>query len=69
MRVRLTLLGLLAYASAAWASEIRLTDGFVHRDVTILNRDEANLQVKASNGIITLPIAEVEAMSVGKRQA
>jgi general secretion pathway protein E len=62
MRPRLTLLGLLVFASAAWASEVRLTNGQVERDVTILNRNETNLELKVSYGNILVPLNKVEAI-------
>jgi general secretion pathway protein E len=62
MRALLTLLGLLALASAAWASEVRLTNGQFYPNVRILHRDETNLEVKVSYGVIRLPVADVESI-------
>ncbi len=59
MRLRLTLLGLVACASTAWASEIRFLDGSVYTNVTILRRDETNLVLKLSFGAVNLRMADV----------
>jgi general secretion pathway protein E len=62
MRLRLTLLGLVACASTAWASEVRFLDGSVYTNVTILAQDETNLVLKLSIGAVTLRMADVAAI-------
>jgi general secretion pathway protein E len=62
MRMRFALLGLLVYAAAAGATEIRLTSGQVFSNATILSRDDVSLQIRVSYGVVTLPLINVAAI-------
>ncbi len=59
---KLVVLAAFLAVSSLWASEVKLKDGRVYDDVTILGRDDQGVEIAVSHGKIKLPLDRIESI-------
>ncbi|MGD1020610.1 MAG: GspE/PulE family protein [Verrucomicrobiia bacterium] len=59
---KLVVLATFLAVSSLWASEVKLKDGRVYDDVTILGRDDQGVEIAVSHGKIKLPLYRIDSI-------